>query len=46
MKKAFKITGKVLLWILGIIVGLVIISAVMHNILKSIEKTNIKLVKR
>lgn len=38
MKKALKITGKVLLWILGIIVGLVIISAVTHNILKSIEK--------
>ncbi|WP_324824760.1 alpha/beta hydrolase [Sinanaerobacter sp. ZZT-01] len=38
MKKALKITGKVLLWILGIIVGLVIISAVTHNILKPIEK--------
>lgn len=38
MKKALKITGKVLLWILRIIVGLVIISAVTHNILKPIEK--------
>lgn len=39
MKKALKITGKVLLWIVGIILGLVIISAVTHNILKSIEKS-------
>lgn len=38
MKKALKITGKVLLWILAIIVGLVTISTVTHNILKSIEK--------
>lgn len=43
MKKALKITGKVLLWILGIIVGLVIISAVTHNILKSIEKNKYKI---
>lgn len=38
MKKIIKITGKVLLWILAILVGLVIISAVTHNILKPIEK--------
>lgn len=38
MNKALKKTGKVLLWILGIIAALVIISAVAHNILKSIEK--------
>jgi len=43
MKKALKITGKVLLWILGIIVGLVIISAVTHNILKPIEKNKYKI---
>lgn len=43
MKKALKITSKVLLWILGIIVGLVIISAVTHNILKSIEKNKYKI---
>ncbi|MBU3156704.1 alpha/beta fold hydrolase [Clostridium estertheticum] len=42
MKKALKITRKVLLWIIGIIVGLVIISAVTHNVLKSIEKNKYK----
>ncbi|BCZ47345.1 alpha/beta hydrolase [Clostridium gelidum] len=43
MKKALKIIGKVLLWIFGIIVGLVIISAVTHNILKPIEKNKYKI---
>lgn len=43
MKKVLKIIGKVLLWILGIIVGLVIISAITHNILKSMEKTKYKI---
>jgi pimeloyl-ACP methyl ester carboxylesterase len=43
MKKALKITSKVLLWIFGIIVGFVIISAVTHNILKSIEKNKYKI---
>jgi pimeloyl-ACP methyl ester carboxylesterase len=43
MKKALKITRKVLLWIIGIIVGLVIVSAVTHNILKSIEKNKYKI---
>lgn len=43
MKKTLKIIGKVLLWILGIIVGLVIISAVTHNILKPIEKNKYKI---
>ena len=43
MIKVLKITGKVLLWILGIIVGLVIISAVTHNILKPIEKNRYKI---
>ncbi|WP_312060179.1 alpha/beta hydrolase [Anaerotignum sp.] len=43
MKKTLKRTGKVLLWILVIIVGLVMISAVMHNILKSVEKNKYKI---
>lgn len=38
MKKTLKITGKVVLWVLGILIGLMIISAATHNILKSIEK--------
>ncbi|WP_313258016.1 alpha/beta fold hydrolase [Lacrimispora sp.] len=43
MKKALKITGKVLLWIFWIVVGLVIISAVTHNILKPMEKNKYKI---
>lgn len=43
MKKALKITGKIFLWILGIIVGFIIISAVTHNIQNSIEKNKYKI---
>lgn len=43
MKKTLRITGTILLWILGIIVGLLIISAVSHNILKSMEKNKYKI---
>ncbi len=43
MKKALKIIGKVLLWIFGIVVGLVLISAVTHNTMKSIEKNKYKI---
>ena len=43
MKKALKIARKVFLGIIGIIVGIVIISAVTHNILKSIEKNKYKI---
>lgn len=42
MKKVFKITGKILVWIVGIIVSLVIISALTHNILNAIEKNKYK----
>ncbi|WP_085832370.1 alpha/beta hydrolase [Clostridium merdae] len=38
MKKILKMSGKVLLWVLGIIVGLVLISALTHQVLKSFEK--------
>ncbi|SHI12940.1 alpha/beta hydrolase [Clostridium intestinale] len=43
MKKILKMAGKVVLWISGIIVGLVIISALTHNILKPIEKNKYKI---
>jgi pimeloyl-ACP methyl ester carboxylesterase len=43
MKKVLKIINKTLLWIIGIIVVLVIISAVTHNILKPIEKSKYKI---
>ncbi|MBU3101044.1 MULTISPECIES: alpha/beta hydrolase [Clostridium] len=43
MRKALRITRKVLLWIIGIIVGLLIISAVTHKILNSIEKNKYKI---
>lgn len=43
MKKTLRITGKILVWILGIIAGLVIISALNHNILKSMEKNKYKI---
>jgi pimeloyl-ACP methyl ester carboxylesterase len=43
MKKALRITGKFLLWIVGIIVALLILSTVTHNILKSIEKNKYKI---
>lgn len=43
MKKTLRITGKILVWILGIIAGLVIISALAHNILKSMEKNKYKI---
>lgn len=43
MKKTLKITGKVLLGILLTLVGLIIISAITHNILKSIEKSKYKI---
>ncbi|MDF2888677.1 MAG: alpha/beta hydrolase superfamily [Lacrimispora sp.] len=43
MKKAIRITGKLLLGILVILVGLVIISAVTHNILKPMEKHRYKI---
>lgn len=43
MKKALKITGMIFLWILGIIVGLVIISAATHNIQNSMEKNKLKI---
>lgn len=43
MKKTLRITGKILLWILGIIAGLVIISALSHNILNSMEKNKYKI---
>jgi pimeloyl-ACP methyl ester carboxylesterase len=43
MKKTLRITGKILLWILGIIAGLVIISALSHNMLNSMEKNKYKI---
>jgi len=43
MKKTLKITGKVLLGILLTLVGLILISAITHNILKSIEKNKYKI---
>lgn len=43
MKKTLRITGKILVWILGIIAGLVIISALAHNISKSMEKNKYKI---
>ncbi|GLB26899.1 alpha/beta hydrolase [Lacrimispora xylanolytica] len=43
MKKTLRITGKILVWILGIIAGLVIISALNHNISKSMEKNKYKI---
>lgn len=43
MNKVLKKTGKVLLWILGIIVGLVIISTATHNIMSSMEKDKYKI---
>lgn len=43
MKKILKVIGKILLWMLGIIVGLVIISAVAHNTLRAIEKKENKI---
>ena len=43
MKKTLKITGKVLLGILLTLVGLILISAITHKILKSIEKSKYKL---
>lgn len=43
MKKVIRITGKLLLWIFVIIVGLVIISALTHNILKPVEKNKYKI---
>lgn len=43
MKKGLKIIGNIFLWILGIIVGFVIISAVSHNIQNSIEKNKYKI---
>ncbi|MBU3188303.1 alpha/beta hydrolase [Clostridium bowmanii] len=43
MIKALKIARNVLLGIIGIIVGLVIISAVTHNIMKLIEKNKYKI---
>lgn len=43
MKKALKITGKIILWFFGIIVGLVIISAATHNIQNSMEKNKYKI---
>ncbi len=43
MKKTLKITGKVLLGILLTLVGLILISAITHNILKSIEKSKYKI---
>jgi len=43
MKKALKIAIKILLGIVGIIVGLLIISAITHNILKLIEKNKYKI---
>jgi pimeloyl-ACP methyl ester carboxylesterase len=43
MKKALRITGKFLLWIVGIIVALLILSTVTHNILKSMEKNKYKI---
>ena len=42
MNKVLKITGKVMGWILGITVGLVIISSAAHYILNSIEKNKYK----
>lgn len=41
MKKILKVIGKILLWMLGIIVGLLIISAVAHNTVSQILKTSI-----
>ncbi|MTK09410.1 MAG: alpha/beta hydrolase [Hungatella sp.] len=38
MKKAIRITGKIILWFFIIIAGLLIISALTHNILTSMEK--------
>lgn len=43
MKKTLRITGKILLWILVIIAGLVIISALSHNMLNSMEKNKYKI---
>ena len=43
MKKILKITGKVLLGILLTLIGLIVISAITHNILKSIEKSKYKM---
>lgn len=43
MKKILKVIGKILLWMLGIIVGLLIISAVAHNTLRTIEKKENKI---
>lgn len=43
MKKALKLTGKIFLWILGILVALILISGITHNILKPIEKNKYKM---
>lgn len=43
MKKVLKVTRMALLWFSGIILGLVIISAVTHNILKIMEKNKYKI---
>lgn len=43
MKKALRITCKVFLMIIGIIIGLVVISALTHNILKAVEKNKYKI---
>lgn len=43
MKKAIRITGKIILWIFVAIIGLLLISALAHNILKSMEKHKYKI---
>ncbi|WP_349669062.1 alpha/beta hydrolase [Lacrimispora sp.] len=43
MKKAIRITGKIILWFFIIIAGLLIISALTHNILTSMEKKKYKI---
>lgn len=43
MIKALRLIGKILLWILAIIIGLLLISAITHNILKQIEKNKYKM---
>lgn len=43
MKKHIKKTGKIVLWIVVILVALIIISAIAHNILKPFEKNKYKM---
>lgn len=43
MKKIMIVMGKIVLWIIAIIVGLILISAITHNILTKIEKNKYKM---